>query len=40
MFDLVLAYAAGLLTLINPCVLPLLPLIGRERLAARLAAPR
>ena len=28
MFDFVLAYGAGLLTLINPCVLPLLPLIA------------
>jgi cytochrome c biogenesis protein CcdA len=26
--DLILAYAAGLLTLLNPCVLPLLPLIA------------
>lgn len=37
MLTIVLAYAAGLLTLINPCVLPLLPLIaagavGRHRL--------
>ena len=28
MLDLLLAYVAGLLTLINPCVLPLLPLIA------------
>lgn len=28
MLDLLLAYIAGLLTLINPCVLPLLPLIA------------
>lgn len=28
MLDLIFAYAAGLLTLINPCVLPLLPLIA------------
>lgn len=34
--DLVLAYAAGLLTLINPCVLPILPIV----LAASLHASR
>lgn len=28
MLDFVLAYAAGLLTLLNPCVLPLIPLIA------------
>lgn len=28
MLDLFLAYAAGLLTLLNPCVLPLIPLIA------------
>lgn len=27
MFDLILGYAAGLLTLINPCVLPVLPIV-------------
>ncbi|KKB08257.1 cytochrome c biogenesis CcdA family protein [Devosia chinhatensis] len=39
MLDLVLAYAAGLLTLINPCVLPLLPLIGASALARHPLAP-
>ena len=39
MFELVLAYAAGLLTLINPCVLPLLPLIGATALARHRLAP-
>lgn len=34
--DLILAYGAGLLTLINPCVLPVLPIV----LAAALAADR
>lgn len=34
--DLVLAYAAGLLTLINPCVLPILPIV----LAASLHSSR
>jgi len=34
--DLVLAYAAGLLTLINPCVLPILPIV----LAGALQASR
>jgi cytochrome c biogenesis protein CcdA len=35
----VLAYAAGLLTLINPCVLPLLPLIAAGSLARHPAGP-
>lgn len=39
MLDYVLAYAAGLLTLINPCVLPLLPLIGASAVARHRLAP-
>lgn len=39
MLDLVLAFAAGLLTLINPCVLPLLPLIGASALSRHRLAP-
>ena len=39
MLDYVLAYAAGLLTLINPCVLPLLPLIGASAIARHRLAP-
>lgn len=39
MLELVLAYLAGLLTLINPCVLPLLPLIGASALARHRLAP-
>ncbi|MCP8884788.1 sulfite exporter TauE/SafE family protein [Devosia sp. XJ19-1] len=39
MLDLALAFAAGLLTLINPCVLPLLPLIGASALARHRLAP-
>lgn len=39
MIDLLLAYAAGLLTLINPCVLPLLPLIGASAVSRHPAAP-
>lgn len=39
MLDLILAYAAGLLTLINPCVLPLLPLIGASAVARHNLAP-
>lgn len=39
MLDAVLAYAAGLLTLINPCVLPLIPLIGASALARHPGAP-
>lgn len=34
MFDLTLAYAAGLLTLINPCVLPVLPIVLATALQA------
>ena len=34
MFDLTLAYAAGLLTLINPCVLPVLPIVLASALQA------
>ena len=36
MLELVLAYGAGLLTLINPCVLPVLPIV----LAGSLQASR
>ncbi|WP_338721041.1 cytochrome c biogenesis protein CcdA [Devosia sp. XK-2] len=39
MLELALAFAAGLLTLINPCVLPLLPLIGASALARHPLAP-
>ncbi|QYO76355.1 cytochrome c biogenesis CcdA family protein [Devosia salina] len=39
MLDLVLAFAAGLLTLINPCVLPLLPLIGASAVSRHRLAP-
>lgn len=39
MFDYFLAYVAGLLTLINPCVLPLLPLIGASAIARHRLAP-
>jgi cytochrome c-type biogenesis protein len=39
MLDLVLAYGAGLLTLINPCVLPLIPLIAAGAVARHPAAP-
>jgi cytochrome c-type biogenesis protein len=39
LLDYVLAYAAGLLTLINPCVLPLLPLIGASAVARHRLAP-
>ncbi len=39
MLDLVLAFGAGLLTLINPCILPLLPLIGASALARHRLAP-
>ena len=35
----VLAYAAGLLTLINPCVLPLLPVIAGAAIARHPAGP-
>jgi cytochrome c biogenesis protein CcdA len=36
MLELVFAYGAGLLTLINPCVLPVLPIV----LAGSLQASR
>jgi cytochrome c-type biogenesis protein len=39
MLDAVLAYGAGLLTLINPCVLPLIPLIAASAVARHPAAP-
>ena len=39
MFDIVLAYGAGLLTLINPCVLPLLPLIAAGAVARHPLGP-
>ncbi len=39
MLDAVLAYAAGLLTLINPCVLPLLPLIAASAMSRHPLAP-
>ena len=39
MLDSILAYAAGLLTLINPCVLPLLPLIGASAASRHPQAP-
>lgn len=39
MFELILAYGAGLLTLINPCVLPLLPLIAAGALARHRLGP-
>lgn len=39
MLDVFLAYAAGLLTLINPCVLPLLPLIAAGAIARHRLAP-
>lgn len=37
--DLVLAYAAGLLTLLNPCVLPLLPMIAAGAVARHPLGP-
>lgn len=37
--DLVFAYAAGLLTLINPCVLPVLPIVLASALQAGSAGP-
>ncbi len=39
MFQVILAYGAGLLTLINPCVLPLLPLIAAGALARHPLGP-
>lgn len=37
--DLILAYAAGLLTLINPCVLPILPIVLAGSLQTSRAGP-
>ena len=37
--ELVFGYAAGLLTLINPCVLPILPIILATALQAGRAGP-
>jgi cytochrome c biogenesis protein CcdA len=37
--DAILAYVAGLLILINPCVLPLVPLIGASAISRHPAAP-
>lgn len=37
--DLILGYAAGLLTLINPCVLPILPIVLATSLQAGRAGP-
>ena len=37
--ELVLGYAAGLLTLINPCVLPILPIVLATALQAGRAGP-
>lgn len=37
--DLVLAYLAGLLTLINPCVLPILPIVLASALQAHRLGP-
>ena len=39
MIDLLLAYVAGLLTLINPCVLPLIPLIAASAFSRHPLAP-
>ena len=39
MLDLIFAYAAGLLTLLNPCVLPLLPLIAACAVARHRLGP-
>lgn len=39
MLDAFLAYGAGLLTLLNPCVLPLIPLIAASAVARHPAAP-
>lgn len=39
MFDFILAYAAGLLTVLNPCVLPLLPLIAASAVARHPLGP-
>ncbi|WP_372604688.1 cytochrome c biogenesis CcdA family protein, partial [Actibacterium sp.] len=37
--ELVLGYAAGLLTLINPCVLPVLPIVLATALQAHRLGP-
>jgi cytochrome c-type biogenesis protein len=37
--DLILAYVAGLLTLINPCVLPVLPIVLASSLGRHRAGP-
>jgi cytochrome c biogenesis protein CcdA len=37
--DIVFAYLAGLLTLINPCVLPVLPIVVASSLQADRRAP-
>ena len=37
--DLILGYAAGLLTLINPCVVPVLPIVLASSLQASRAGP-
>ena len=37
--DLVFAYLAGLLTLINPCVLPILPIVLASALQVSRAGP-
>jgi len=39
MLDLIFAYVAGLLTLINPCVLPVLPIVLASALQAGRAGP-
>ena len=39
MIELIVAYEAGLLTLLNPCVLPLLPLIAAGSVARHPAGP-
>ncbi|SFD21714.1 cytochrome c biogenesis CcdA family protein [Devosia psychrophila] len=39
MIDLILAFAAGLLTLLNPCVLPLLPMIAAGAVARHALGP-
>ncbi|WP_434617621.1 cytochrome c biogenesis CcdA family protein [Tabrizicola sp. M-4] len=39
MIDLLFAYGAGLLTLINPCILPILPIVLSTALSADRRAP-
>lgn len=39
MIELIFAYAAGLLTLLNPCVLPLLPLVVASSVARNRLGP-